>query len=85
MNVIKKLKSGLLQREADLKEADNDAKELADLVRVKDGVIKDLQASLTTAKDEIARLRDELSQRSAPDQPAPDSDPKRPPGSPPTV
>ena len=42
-------------------EADGDTEELADLVRTKDGVIKDLQASLTTAKDEIARLKDELS------------------------
>lgn len=59
------------QKDADLEEANGDAEELADLVRTKDGVIKDLQASLTTAKDEIARLKDELRKRPA-SQPVPD-------------
>ena len=71
----KELVANQQHRDEDLKEANNDAEELADMVGVKDGVIKVLQASLTAAKDEIAQLRDELSRQSVPSQPTADSNP----------
>ena len=56
------LAANLDQREAELEEANKDAEELADLVRVKEGVIKDLQASLTARKNQVAKLQGELRQ-----------------------
>ena len=55
-----------------LEECDKEAAELANLVRDKDEVVKNLKRRLLNAKKVIADLREEMRRR---DQPAPQEDP----------
>ena len=55
-----------------LEECDKEAEELANLVRDKDEVVKNLKRRLLNAKKVIADLREEMRRR---DQPAPQEDP----------